>query len=137
MKISFNTIANFRISHVYDGSKLIIKILKNRQIHLHFFVYLITYLVLNNPFFHSEICYIMLRQQNQLRRKIVCVQFEMMWVKLMIAQSVVLGVGNRQKGTFILGFIAATPPPPDYQLLLYAFSVGNGHARIHSAGPKI
>ena len=52
-------------------------------------------------------CYIMLRQQNQLRRKIVCVQFEMMWVKLMIAQSVVLGVGNRQKGTFILGFIAA------------------------------
>ena len=59
----------------------------------------------------------MLRQQNQLRRKIVCVQFEMMWVKLMIAQSVVLGVGNRQKGTFILGFIAAaTLPPPDYQL---------------------
>ena len=65
----------------------------------------------------------MLRQQNQLRRKIVCVQFEMMWVKLMIAQSVVLGVGNRQKGTFILGFIAAaatTLPPPDYQLLVYA-----------------
>ena len=70
----------------------------------------------------------MLRQQNQLRRKIVCVQFEMMWVKLMIAQSVVLGVGNRQKGTFILGFIAAaaTLPPPDYQLrilLVYAIWV--------------
>ena len=58
----------------------------------------------------------------------LCVQFEMMWVKLMIAQSIVLGVGNRQKGTFILGFIAAaTLPPPDYQLYYKYMQFGLHH----------